>query len=223
MAGVLPFFRMVRVAVLVLLTLAFAGCGTSLRMVHQSNVYFERCHGADYDPTLRSSDRRACWAAWLEHYPEGQPPDRVDYALQRLEAIDQGNGAEPLPGVPSATVGTQYTASFVSTDSVAETETESESETETESETESESETETESETESESGTVAATGVAGGTAIAGPPASRFRRTPPRGGGAVCRSICQGPWDSCITRCADRERGCIRACELEHRACTRGCF
>jgi hypothetical protein len=86
-------------------------CGPSVRMVHQSNSYFETCHAADFDPSVRISDKRACWAAWLEHYTDGQPPDRVAYALERLEDLDRGRTLRALPGIRTTMVGTAYTGS----------------------------------------------------------------------------------------------------------------
>jgi hypothetical protein len=82
-------------------------------MVHQSQVYFERCHAGDYDPRVANDDREACWAAWIDHYSDDQPPERVAYAQQRMGELEEGIAVEPLPGVePSARL--TYTSSFLS-------------------------------------------------------------------------------------------------------------
>ncbi len=77
-----------------LLTAGLAGCAPSLRMVHRSRAYFERCYAADFDPRVVPAERRACWDAWLAHYTQGQPRERVQYARARLRA--DGAPAEPL-------------------------------------------------------------------------------------------------------------------------------
>jgi hypothetical protein len=68
------------------------GCGPSLRLVEQSNLYFERCHAADLDPRRTDAERRACWQAWRDHYDVGQSPDRDDYVRERLVMLDPRNG-----------------------------------------------------------------------------------------------------------------------------------
>ena len=90
-------------------------------MVHQSNAYFERCHAADFDATVRQDLRRECWARWLEHYTPGQPPDRVEYAQHRLGALDDGERIEPLPGMRATALGSSHTASFLTTTSDGDT------------------------------------------------------------------------------------------------------
>lgn len=82
-------------------------------MVHQSNAYFERCHAADFDSTVRPGLRRECWARWLQHYTPGQPPDRIEYARNRLAALDDGEEIEPLPGMRQTAIGSTSTASFL--------------------------------------------------------------------------------------------------------------
>ena len=72
-------------------------------MVHQSTEYFERCHAADLDPARSPIERRACWAAWLEHYARYQSSDRAGYARTRLAALDRGETLAQLSD-PGATV-----------------------------------------------------------------------------------------------------------------------
>ena len=93
------------------------GCAPSLRMVHQSNAYFERCHAADFDPTVRPGLRRECWGRWLRYYTEGQPPDRVEYARNRAASLDDGEAIVPLPGMRPTAMGSSHTASFLPTSS----------------------------------------------------------------------------------------------------------
>ena len=83
-------------------------------MVHRSRAYFERCYAADFDARVVPTERRACWDAWLAHYTQGQPRERVQYARARLRA--DGAPAEPLivadvaPGPSSTTDATTPTA-----------------------------------------------------------------------------------------------------------------
>ena len=75
------------------------GCAPSHRMVHEGNVYFEDCYGADFNPRIRDADREACWNAWLAHYTRHQPAHRIDYALRRVEALQAGEPPLVLPGI----------------------------------------------------------------------------------------------------------------------------
>jgi len=77
-----------------LLMAGLAGCAPSLRMMHRSRAYFERCYAADFDARVVPTERRACWDAWLAHYTQGQPRERVQYARARLRT--DGAPAEPL-------------------------------------------------------------------------------------------------------------------------------
>jgi hypothetical protein len=72
---------------------ASLGCGPSLRLVEQSNLYFERCHAADLDPARTDAERRACWQAWRDHYDVGQSADRDDYVRERLVMLDPQSGS----------------------------------------------------------------------------------------------------------------------------------
>lgn len=56
-------------------------------------MYFERCFAADFDPSVPVEERRACWQAWLAHYQNWQPPDRVDYVRERLLQLDPERAA----------------------------------------------------------------------------------------------------------------------------------
>jgi hypothetical protein len=86
-------------------------CGPSLRMIHESDSYFERCFSADVDPEIDVETRHACWAQWLEHYTPGQPPDRVSYARSRLRALEAGEVAPSLPDPDGAQPNPQATDS----------------------------------------------------------------------------------------------------------------
>jgi hypothetical protein len=92
---------------LVLLALAHlaSGCGPSLRRAHQSRVYFERCYAADFDPRIPLAEKHACWTSWLAHYTIGNGEGRVDYARQRIYAIEHGESVPRLPGLPEAALG----------------------------------------------------------------------------------------------------------------------
>jgi hypothetical protein len=88
-------------------------------MVHQSHVYFERCHAGDYDPRVANDQRHACWAAWIDHYSDDQPPERVAYARERLGALEEGIAVDPLPGVEPTTRASS-TSAFLSSSASSE-------------------------------------------------------------------------------------------------------
>jgi len=85
-------------------TLLFLGasCIPSYRMVHDGNLYFERCYGADFDRQVDATKREECWQAWLGHYTRHQPAHRVDYAMRRIEALQNGEPMPTLPGLAGA-------------------------------------------------------------------------------------------------------------------------
>jgi hypothetical protein len=64
-------------AALVLFVAAAHGCAPSIRMVHQSSTFFERCHSADYDTHVTPDARHACWSVWLDEGETSRaaPPD----------------------------------------------------------------------------------------------------------------------------------------------------
>lgn len=67
-------------------------------MVHDGDTYFERCYAADFDPRLSEAKKEGCWQAWLSFYTRHQPAHRVDYALRRIEALQNGEPSPELPG-----------------------------------------------------------------------------------------------------------------------------
>jgi hypothetical protein len=69
-------------------------------MLHEGNVYFEHCYGADFDPKVRPEQREACWQAWLADYTRHQPAHRIDYAMRRVEGVQAGELTLRLPGLP---------------------------------------------------------------------------------------------------------------------------
>jgi hypothetical protein len=97
---VLAYFDMAKATCVLWLgcTMAF-GCAPSHRMVHEGNVYFERCYGADFEAKVPAQQREACWTAWLAHYTRHQPSHRVDYAMRRIENIQAGESTLELPGL----------------------------------------------------------------------------------------------------------------------------
>lgn len=74
-------------------------------MVHEGDTYFERCYAADFNLRIRPEQREACWQAWVAHYTRHQPAHRVDYALRRIEALQNGEPALLLPGLPASSAG----------------------------------------------------------------------------------------------------------------------
>lgn len=73
-------------------------------MVHDGDTYFERCYGADFNPRITQPQREACWQAWIAHYTKHQPAHRVDYALRRIEALQNGEPPPELPGLVAGAI-----------------------------------------------------------------------------------------------------------------------
>jgi hypothetical protein len=67
-------------------------------MVHDGDTYFERCYAADFQVRLSQEQKEGCWQAWLAFYTRHQPAHRVDYALRRIEALQNGEPTPELPG-----------------------------------------------------------------------------------------------------------------------------
>jgi hypothetical protein len=70
-------------------------------MMHESSMYFERCHYAELVDGVSANDRAECWRRWLEWYAYGQEPARVLHARERLVFLSQGEALEPLPTATS--------------------------------------------------------------------------------------------------------------------------
>jgi hypothetical protein len=68
-------------------------------MMHEGDVYFERCYGADFASEFGVQQKEACWQAWVAHYTKHQPAHRVDYALGRIESLQNGERPPELPGL----------------------------------------------------------------------------------------------------------------------------
>lgn len=79
-----------------------AGCGPSLRMLHESTVYFERCHAAEMRDEVSLETKAACWERWLRWYSASQANTRILYARERLVYLAQGELVDPLPEGESA-------------------------------------------------------------------------------------------------------------------------
>ncbi len=67
--------------------------------MHEGDRYFERCYGADFDARVEPSQKEACWQAWITYYTRHQPAHRVDYALARIESLQNGEVMPNLPGL----------------------------------------------------------------------------------------------------------------------------
>jgi hypothetical protein len=76
-----------------------SGCVPSYRLVHEGDRYFERCYGADFDAKVDGTQKEACWQAWITYYTKHQPAHRVDYALARIESLQNGDRFPALPGL----------------------------------------------------------------------------------------------------------------------------
>lgn len=212
------------------------GCAPSLRMVHQSNAYFEQCHAADFDSTVTADMRQRCWSRWLQHYTHGQPPDRVEYARSRVASLEDGEDMEPLPGMQHAAVGGSATASFFPTTTPARRVEARTAVEQAPAEGDGDAIAEDGQEPGAQQDTVAAPDA---TVVRTPvweePRPRHETTarrviqpdrelpePPDTLGA-CAQVCTPRWNDCMSGCEDRPASCREACETEHRTCMRGCF
>jgi hypothetical protein len=82
--------------VLVLSGIGWAlGCGPSVQSIYEGNVRFEHCYRLDLDVNIAPTHRHACWREWLRVYTYGQVRDRIEYARQRLAALEQGDNTRP--------------------------------------------------------------------------------------------------------------------------------
>jgi hypothetical protein len=173
-----------------------------MRMIHESDTYYERCYSADVDPAISLETRTQCWALWLEHYTPGQPPDRVAHARQRHAALEAGVAEAPLPGSPVVTPepAPAPTAPDAAGDPSA-----------------------------SVDGGVPAEPALDGTNTGVPrpdsPDVRaaYRSPPPVSHTTACDPVCLAGWEECLPRCDDRTRSCRAACQAQYRACQAGCY
>jgi len=182
------------------LALAALGCRPSIRVAQPGNTYFERCHAADGDPEVSDARRLECWQAWLDHYTEGQPVERVRHARERIEALVLAVHAPPTPrpAPMDAPDGGAAIAADGGVDAADDGGT--------------------------PDGSTAAIRPA-----AGCPARPAARpgvacpSPPDDASGPCAEVCNPRWYACVGRCEAFERRCLDACELEHRTCMAACF
>lgn len=87
--------------------LSSSACGPSIRMNHESSLYFERCHTAELLDGVSTGDRAECWRRWLEWYAVGQEPAKVMHARERIVYLSQGESMEPLPSPAVAESGSE--------------------------------------------------------------------------------------------------------------------
>jgi len=177
-------------------------------MVHQSNNYFEHCHGADFDVSVTPDQRGQCWSVWLDHYTLGQSPDRLVYARQRIVDIQTGQeSVAPMPGMPTSQIEGSYTASYLSLgapDPAPEDPDEAQNEAQNEGQNE---------------------GEATAPDAPAPPAAEARPRRPRAPNSdhECSEVCEPRWDACIARCDNPHGACRHTCETHHSICLAGCF
>jgi hypothetical protein len=72
-----------------------SGCGPSVQSIYEGNVRFEHCYRLDLDVNIAPTHRLACWREWLRIYTYGQVRDRIEYARQRVGALEQGDTTRP--------------------------------------------------------------------------------------------------------------------------------
>lgn len=178
--------------------LVASGCGPSLRGVAQGRVYFERCYAADFDARIPIAEKHACWTAWNEHYTRGQPHERLQYATDRLHALERGESLEGLPGLPDSPIGRTSAPITVSQSAPVEPDVSEE-----------------------------AAPPPANVDAEDPETPATRRHPPRlprASNDTCAvQACEARWRVCAEACPAFEDACETACEVEMYACARGCF
>lgn len=182
-------------------------------MVHQSSTYFERCNSADYDLAVANETRRQCWAAWLQNYHQGQPPDRIEYAQQRIRDIEAGIALASLPGMEPPGTRVSYTSAFLATSAPVES---------TSATAASAADTTNDAIPQGTEGLVPTTDTDDTNAPAAPPPRRQAQLEPPTNSGACAPVCGPRWQQCMRHCEGREAGCERACGTEHRTCMRAC-
>jgi len=186
--------------------LAMLACGPSLRRLHRSDVYFERCDAADLDVRVPVEERRACWQAWLANHAEAAPRERVGYARERhlhlermgADAVALSTGVEveapdaiqteaaTLAGAPSETAVPAASTPIPAADS-------------------------------SPDGRV---DRAPPRRVQGPHPS----VPPAQDAAACAARCRPAWDACAAPCGGTARqACLHACRASLRVCAHACY
>ncbi len=207
------------------------GCGASPRMLHQSNVYYERCNAADFDPARTFEQRTACWEAWLEHYATGQPSPRVRHAEARRDACQAGEAVDALPDLdvtlredsPTPNEGRLVQTEGVESDPVQTEIGESWSTNDT-SDPEGDPPVQvrgvrTEARTTTDGEIVLEAEVAEPERIRAP---ALRRIGTGSAPNPCNEVCLPRWDSCVHRCRGRSSACVDACRSDHHVCMGGC-
>lgn len=203
-------------------------------MLHQSEAYYEHCHAADLDPARSTDDRLQCWSAWVEHYHQGMPPERVSHARRRLVALENGITIAPLPDVTPS-----YTSTFMALEAAPPSASSSESTSdaldaataERPTIDASESRTDTPPARPSDDVLATASPAADATSPSRPvrdPSDvppRPRPLAPRASSPThpCTPVCQPRWDACVDRASARGLDGLEACRIEHRVCMNGCM
>lgn len=209
-------------------------------MLHQSEAYYEHCNAADLDPARSTDDRLRCWSAWVEHYHQGMPPERVSHARRRLVALESGITIAPLPDVTPS-----YTSTFMALEAAppsASTSPESTADASVATTAErtppaTTDANETRTDTPPSDGRPSDAGsTAVPTAERTSPSSHPARDPsdvpprprplaPRASSPThpCTPVCQPRWDACVDRASTRGLDGLEACRIEHRVCMNGCM
>lgn len=198
-------------------TASIIGCGPSLRRMHRSDMYFERCFAADFDLRISVEERRACWQAWMEHWQRDQSVERVDYVRERIFRMDPAHSE--VVALATGDVESEPSMSVLELEPAS-------------GQVMSESTMTIASSTE----LVESTPIAPAEVVDEPPAPpstiapaherRRTRIPPlpRTASPHCGEACRPSWTQCSSRCSEGDhRACLRACELELRTCARACF
>jgi len=66
------------------------GCGPNVQLIYEGNVRFEHCYRLDLDSSISPPHRKACWKDYLARHTYAQTGDRLSYARQRLNDLENG-------------------------------------------------------------------------------------------------------------------------------------
>jgi hypothetical protein len=86
------------------------GCGASYERLYEGDVRFEHCYRLDVEPNVAANQRRGCWANWARYHTDGQPRNRVEYALARERALLGGDARAVGPNLTTSAVSASAAA-----------------------------------------------------------------------------------------------------------------
>lgn len=185
----------------VTVTVTVFACGPNLRTAYESDIEWERCRTLDNDPQASREERIQCWSYWEQTYTEGQSPDRVQHARDRIARLRASTNGNP----PSA--GNQQQRRDDAAPPRAESPTPSPPPASS-------------TVMNNRSGDSTPAGASDGGYPSPPSSNTVVNTPP---GANCATACRDAWTTCSSNCTRNDAACIAHCDDTYRDCMRGCY